>query len=920
MRKALLIGLPVVLLGAAIAWFLMHGRNPIVQAKHRMAQGDMKGAELYLRQAIHEHPLNPEAAFLLGRVDLGLGNPAGAELELKRARERGYSPSAIVMPLGQAYLEQHHFDEALRDFVPDHAPPGSLADTLAIRAGAQLSLGQFDAAWASAQAAIAAGPNNRDVALTAARVALARNDTGNALSLAQKVLAADPKQPDALLLEAELDMQHGDARAALGRAQAVLAANPGRLDARMIEARAYAGIGDIDHARGSVGLVLKGSPKNMSANYLNAMLSIGAGDYTAADNSLTVISTALSQLPRGFYFLAVTKLGLGQPALAEEADTKFLAKEPNDVTALKLMAFIDLARRHPDRTLELLRQPPLSEHVDADTLDLQGRAQTMLGDMKDAKQSFTQALTLSPKDVQIINRLAAAELDLGDTNGALAGLQHSLEISPKQRLAGEALVQADLARGDMAQANADVERLRRAVGDIEEVGILAAQVKIASLDTAAGEAQLKDVLSRVPDSRQAALNLVRIYGLRGDKEDAEKLLEGLLHRRADDAGALELLLPVLFADKQFDLAMALAEAAHTANPDDVNITAMLAGAYVRAREPGRAVALLDRVSAETNPQLDVLRADVLVAVGKTSQAIDAYQAVLQEQPDNARVRGDLSGLLVAAGRAGEARDELREGLKKAPGNPLLLGALVGVDLKTGGLKQALATAAALRADPANAPAASGLVGDTYMAQNDVRHAADAYLAAYKTSPSSLLAVRASGAMAAAGNSAQAIALLAGWTASHPDDAAAISALSGLYLAANRLNDADTALHAVLAMRPRDIAALNNLAWLKQKQGDAAQARGLAERAYFETPIPEVADTLGWILVQQGEIKSALIVLAQAVSNANPASRASAEYHYAVALNQAGRRDEARAQLQLAVDSKASFADRSAAEQLLTTLK
>jgi thioredoxin-like negative regulator of GroEL len=57
-----------------------------------------------------------------------------------------------------------------------------------------------------------------------------------------------------------------------------------------------------------------------------------------------------------------------------------------------------------------------------------------------------------------------------------------------------------------------------------------------------------------------------------------------------------------------------------------------------------------------------------------------------------------------------------------------------------------------------------------------------------------------------------------------------------------------------------------------------------------------------------------------VSNANPASRASAEYHYAVALNQAGRRDEARAQLQLAVDSKASFADRSAAEQLLTTLK
>ncbi len=929
MRKALMIGLPALALAAAGAgYYALANRDPIRSAKQLMAHSNMAGAEQYLRQALARHPDNPEAAFLLGKVDLALGNPEAAELELRRAREKGFNASAIVLPLGQAYLQQRHFAEVLHDFTVETAPPGGKADTLTIRAAAQLSLGDTSGARATSAEAEAAAPNERETLLTAARIALAADDLDGASARAQKVLKAEPNQPEAVLLSAEIAMRRNDAAGALAAAQQILAGNPNRTDARMIEARALAALNRSEAARASVEKVLHVSPKNVSANYLEAMMAIQMGDYPAADAALTAISPVVSQLPRGFYFLAVTKLGMNQPAQAEEAATKFLSTHPDDPGGLKLMAFIDLARQHPDRVLALLQDSKLAAHPDSDTLDLQGRALAMEGNVRGAKASFEDAVKLAPKDVQILNRLAAAELSMGDAAGAEAELKRSLAISPNQRLAGEAIVQADLARGDLGAATEDVERLRQRIGDAEEVGVLAAQVQIAGLDMPAAEKQLRDVLDRFPDSRPAKLNLVRIYGLRGDAAGAERLLEEMLRRHPDDEGALDVLLPALFASKQVDRAVAVAEAAHEAAPNNPGITAALAGTYVRARQASRAEALLDRASAENNPQLDLLRAHVLTADGKQDLAEQAYRAALRQLPGNLRARTELAGLLVEGKRYDDARTLLREGLEQSPGNEGLLGALVGVDLRERGIQGALASAAALRADPQNQPGANALAGDAWLTQGDPKQAAAAFLAAFKTAPSGELVTKAANALSRSGASDQAITLLSAWVAKHPDDMPAQSVLSSLDLSANKLDDAEQHLNAVLAVRRTDPASLNNLAWIKQQQGDGAAAKGLAERAYFQAPKPEVADTLGWILAKQGDTPTALPLLSEAAANlpdGKPGSddavaKASAAYHYGWALNASGHMADARTQLQAAVGSSADFAGKADAQRLLSSLK
>ena len=87
--------------------------------------------------------------------------------------------------------------------------------------------------------------------------------------------------------------------------------------------------------------------------------------------------------------------------------------------------------------------------------------------------------------------------------------------------------------------------------------------------------------------------------------------------------------------------------------------------------------------------------------------------------------------------------------------------------------------------------------------------------------------------------------------------------------------------------PTDLSALNNLAWLYQRQGEFTKARELAERALAISPSDaRVTNTLGWILLNQGEAARAVAYLTAAELSA-PGSP-DIQYHLAVALQRAGR--------------------------------
>jgi Flp pilus assembly protein TadD len=140
----------------------------------------------------------------------------------------------------------------------------------------------------------------------------------------------------------------------------------------------------------------------------------------------------------------------------------------------------------------------------------------------------------------------------------------------------------------------------------------------------------------------------------------------------------------------------------------------------------------------------------------------------------------------------------------------------------------------------------------------------------------------------------------------------------LYLEQRKYDDAITEYTRVIAERPADVSALNNLAWVYQQKGDLEKARALAERAVAAAPQAALIDTLGWILLAQGEAERALTYLSAASLSApkNP----DIQYHLAVALNRVGRTADARVTLEALLGSGVAFSDKAEAEKLLQQLK
>lgn len=915
-RWLLVIGGVVVLAGVIGGIRVLRPASPLANAVRLMDAGDMRGAELYLRDAIEKTPEDAEVLYRLGIVDLALSNPVAAERELKHARDRGYDPLQIVPLLGQAYLQQRRYDDALQEFSLARAPKGAEADVLAIRAQAFLAQRDIDSAAQSVADALKRKPDEPQILLTAARVAIARNDVDAAERDAQTLLKNDPNSLDAQLVMSDVYLRRGNAQKSLEAAQKVLAAGPRRLDARLATAKAFLALDRLNDASEALDVVLQGSPRDVAANFLKVVLSVRQRDFRAADQALNLISPVLGELPRGFYFLAVAKLGVGQPAQAAEAAAKLLAQEPNDQQAIKLSAFVDLASGRPDPALALLRATAANGNADADMYDMIGRAEAMKGNKQGAIDNLTRAVTLDPKNTEMLNRLAAAKLQAGDIAAAESTWRQSLQLAPDQAVATESLVNAALARGDAVAARAAIDKLRATVGDTVAVGLLEGNVKLAAFDFPGARQDFAELLKRYPDNRTVKLSLVRAQTMLGNPEGGMQILRDMLAEHADDEEALGIILPVLFAQKRNDEAVKLAEAARAAAPLRPSMIAALAGAYVRSGTPERAVDLLERSGAATNPQLGFLKANALIAANRRDDARDALRKVLEQAPGDMRAVQMQLVLLVQARDFDSARAMVTESLRANPGDPFLLGAKVGIEVRERGVKAGLDEANQLMMNPVNLPAARELPGDAWQSIGDQSRAADAYLAQFHEQPTPGLMNKAVQSLSAAGRVDEAAKFLNDWLPAHPNDADAQMVLSSLLITQKKYADAEATLNKVLTLRPNDATALNNLAWLVAERGDLARGRAIAQRAYFLSPSIEIADTLGWIAARQGDLTDAMPLLRMA---AESSTSPSVIFHFAKALHASGSNDEARSTLKKLLDQFKTFDDRAAAESLLAEI-
>lgn len=888
-------------------------------ARASLKKGDLKSAQIDLRNAVRNDPQNAEAHFWLGKVAMELGDPLAAEREATAARERGFDPHQAVPLLSQALLAQNKFDVLLEKLKPEGKDGALDAAILVSRGYAQIGLRRPEDAQKSFVDAEAAAPNAVEPLLADSRLAVARNDLAAAQEKIDRAIAAQPKSADALLAKSQLLRLKNDAAGALTVLDDLIADQPSITQARLDRANLALAMGKNDVAKSDVDLILKSTKGNIQALYLDAVIKTQAKDYKGADEQLQRVQAYLGRIPRAYYLQAIVKEQLGLYAEAEDSARKYLAKAPNDLAAYKVLARILFTKRRPDQVIETLARVAESGKADAESYDLLGRAYAATNRPTEAIASFQRAEALAPNDVGLQTRLASVRMGQGDVEAAVGDLEHTLELAPKLPAVGEALFFAALATGDMEKAGGVLAKIRSAQGDTEVVGNLEGLFKMAQLDMAGAEAIFAAQIKKFPDFIPAKVNLARVQAMNGQLSEAEKILADVLAKQPTSEPAMSMLASSYSQSGRVPLAIELVEKAHRADPKNVRITASLGDLYIRSGTPQKALDLIgmeNSANALTTEMLS-LRASAQLALGQKKEARDTYGELLKKDPSVIGARRQLVALHVEAGDFESARALLRAGIAASSRNYQLYQDLAMIDLRSTGVDAALATADRFLSQDREFTAIRALKGDIYMAANRPADAAAAYTEVMATAPTSLVATRLAGAQLRADRPDDAVTTLTDWVTKNKDDLAATEQLAEINIGLNKLPEAAGYLETILKAKPHNPVALNNLAWVYQQQGDA-RAQGLARQAYVLAPGPQTADTLGWILTTSGKADTGVALLRQASAEAGNDPRV--QYHFAVALKDTGNKDEAIKRLTDVVAMKGEFKEKALAQQLLDQLK
>ena len=307
---------------AAFAWPTAYAKDStasVKEAEQYVAKGNLKAAEIELRNAIREAPQDPVLHARLAEVYLQLGDAAGAEREARAALERNGDEADYVSVLMDALLRQEKFANLLDLIKPDDRTPALESKIRTALGTAEAGLRDRGKAEELLRQAITLDP-------TAVRpkIQLARLLTGTKPEEADKfideAIATDPHSAEALQVKGEMLRGRGDQDGAIRLFDEALKIDPKNVLAHLSRANVNIALGKYKLADEDLDPVLKSSPNNFMANYLRGLELAKRQDYAAADRIFERISPAFSVFWAGYYLQGATKLALGQSAQAEAMD------------------------------------------------------------------------------------------------------------------------------------------------------------------------------------------------------------------------------------------------------------------------------------------------------------------------------------------------------------------------------------------------------------------------------------------------------------------------------------------------------------------------------------------------------------------------------------------------------------------------
>ncbi len=889
-------------------------------AKKAIEKGDLRAAQIQLRNAVQRDPNNLDARYDLGIVNMRLGDLPSAEKDLQQAMQGGFDPEKALPDYATVLLLQRKFDKVLAEFKPENRGPKLEARVHALRGAAYLGLGQVAEGERELRESLAMQPT-AEAHITLARLSAAQRKREDALAQIDLAIAVDPKSVDAYVVRGELRRGGNDLDGARADYDKAVELNPRHLGALLARADLSVAQNKIDQVQTDSDAVLQIAPRTPQALYLRALVLAQKGEVQKAAEIMQGIQPFAQAYMPALYLSGLINFNLNKPQQAETELVQVLAARPGHVGARKLLATIYLRRNEAEKALQTLTPVRETGANDVQLLSLLGEAYMRLRRFDDATQILEQAAKIDPNNRGVLANLGASNLQTGQREEGLAQLESVLLKDPTISGASNLLVFSLIRERNFEKARSVAEDLKARIKDSPLPNFYLGLIALAEGKADLAETELKRSIEVSPTFRLATAQLGNMKIAQGKFDEAAQLFERQLQASPRDTDTMLSLADLEIRRNQLDRAQQWLERAIATDERAITPRFIRTELFLSRNDVQKAlVASRDLLNiAPQDPRVIELMGRVHFANQDPTNAATMFRRAAALNPSAANVHQRLGAALLAANDDVGARAAFEEAIRAQPDSAAAWSDRIRLEAQKVGGPAALQVAERLRQQYPDAMPGDLVVGDLQLAFNRLPEARTAFEAALQKGPSSDAVNRLFLIRLRSGEPAdQAVAFLRDWLGRYPQDSQVRFQLSSYMIENGRLPEAIVETEELLKRDPNNAVTLNNLAWLYNEKKDP-RARELAERAYKQAPdAPAVMDTYGWILFTSGDHQKAVELLRGAAQNAPREGQI--QYHFAAALAETGKRDEAKQILREVLGTRRVFVGRDDAVRLLQRLE
>ncbi len=875
-------------------------------ALKRLDKGEQQAAIIQLNNAIKADENNLSAYILLAETYHEMKFHEAAAINLRAALAHGADPNLALIPFGESLLAGGQFDEVLSELTLSGFSPDLRAKVRVMHGRAYLGLRQYERAEKLLMEALQSDESLVTAHVELARLAVFRSNSEDARTQLDQIAVAGEYIADYWLLKGELERINHKPEQAIDFFKQALRLEEDHLLALQAIANEYLNLGNLGAAETSIEKIRKVYPTDLRGLLLELMLLT---QQQKTDRMADVILDAkliidqldygkLQQDPYGLILVGSIHHLSGRMPEAASALEQYLEFVPDDLFAIKLLVTAHLEQQQPAAAARLLNRAAkhFSDHPDYWILS----AETSIQQKKyaEALPYLDKVIEVQPMNKQARLNRAKVNASLGNHDSAIEELQfmrrsssdlslnltlgefllamgrseQALELASETETRFGKSVKSEIFRGKAYLNLGNVDLARQAFNSAlaKDQKSTAAAYNIAVLDVASGDLaaatnRFKSILSIDNAHRPSLLQLSALADRAGNQRDTIGYLKDALKIRSDVDNHVHLV-NLLIASKRGQEARDALTTLRLQHPEDLKVMAADAkwNTVNDNKDRARQIYVIMREQAVRSASVRdlVSIARLQLALDDKVNAFITLDAAQTLDKDNLTILVARAEFKAYEEKYEDALTLARELVNRAPG--------LSVGYR--------------------------LMGDNYNNLNRPQEALDSYkrgtdlptadvdlILSYYTSLRSLQGAEA------------ALAFL-------EDHVSQKKSVSYQILRVVAAGYADVGAHGkaialnetLMKGQPNDPILLNNLAILYLKTQDK-RARTLAQKAYELAPDNyAVMDTLGWILVNEGDAAVAIAILRNAM--ARSANVPEIKYHYAVALHRNGQSSTALKEL------------------------